>query len=163
MPATATIRDRIKTLLTRRGTDLPETLTAMLEPKRRGGLVQTILGHPTNAPTMRELDYYEPSTDTATVESHLEALIDASAVMKLPCTAEPNDTQTGEKVPDAFYALTPRAFDLLEEYDVFVDELDEIQEDYSRVEKTEEIVSLEQIPRPETRCHVYPRGDSPTR
>jgi len=55
----------------------------------RFSLLQDILGHPSELPTLKELDYVNPSKSQTTIRQHLQQLVDAGIVEEvlLPRTA----------------------------------------------------------------------------
>jgi hypothetical protein len=46
----------------------------------RFSLLQDILGHPSELPTLKELDYVNPSKSQTTIRQHLQQLVDAGIV-----------------------------------------------------------------------------------
>jgi DNA-binding HxlR family transcriptional regulator len=52
----------------------------------RFSLVQDILGHPSGLPTLKELDYVNPSRSQTTIRQHLQHLVDAGIVEKVELT-----------------------------------------------------------------------------
>jgi len=50
----------------------------------RFALLQDILGHPSELPTLKELDYVNPSKSQTTIRQHLQQLVDAGIVEEVP-------------------------------------------------------------------------------
>jgi Fe2+ or Zn2+ uptake regulation protein len=59
----------------------------------RFSLLQDILGHPSEQPTLKELDYVNPSKSRTTIRQHLQQLVDAGIVEEvlLPEDRRKND------------------------------------------------------------------------
>lgn len=110
----------------------------------RFSLVQDILGHPSGLPTLKELDYVNPSRSQTTIRQHLQRLVEAGIVEKveLPENRRQND------LPYTFYGISEEGRRFLEEHKLLRAE-ETLQEIYDRVEKTAEIERYESAPRPE--------------
>jgi len=68
----------------------------------RFALLQDILGHPSELPTLKELDYANPSKSQTTIRQHLQQLVDAGIVEEvlLPEDRRQND------LPYKFYGIS---------------------------------------------------------
>lgn len=110
----------------------------------RFSLVQDILGHPEQQPTLKELDYVNPSKSQTTIRQHLERLVDAGIVevRTLPADRRQND------LPYTFYGLSDEGKRFLEEHDLLRAE-ETLRAIYAQVKKTDEIERYESAPRPE--------------
>ena len=110
----------------------------------RFALLQDILGHPSELPTLKELDYVNPSKSQTTIRQHLQQLVDAGIVEEvlLPEDRRQND------LPYKFYGISESGRQFLEEYKLLRAQ-DTLREIYDRVEKTEDIKRYETAPRPE--------------
>ncbi len=108
----------------------------------RAKLVADIVGHPKDAPCVKELDYMNPSIGEDAVRNHLKELREADIVEEL--VVEPGSRVRG--YPYKFYQLTDEARRLFDENGIFPEEAWKRQ--YERVEKTAEIRELEEMPRP---------------
>jgi hypothetical protein len=110
----------------------------------RFSLVQDILGHPSGLPTLKELDYVNPSKSQTTIRQHLQRLVDVGIVEEalLPEDRRRND------LPYKFYGFSEFGRRFLEEHKLLRAE-DTLREIYARVEKTPEIERYESAPRPE--------------
>lgn len=110
----------------------------------RFALLQDILGHPSELPTLKELDYVNPSKSQTTIRQHLQQLVDAGIVKEvlLPDDRRQND------LPYKFYGISESGRQFLEEHKLYRAQ-DTLQEIYGRVEKTEDIKRYETAPRPE--------------
>ena len=109
----------------------------------RFSLVQDILGHPSGLPTLKELDYVNPSRSQTTIRQHLQHLVDAGIVEKveLPEERRQND------LPYTFYGISEKGRRFLEEHRLLRAQ-ETLQGIYDRVEKTAEIERYESAPRP---------------
>ncbi|EMA72766.1 helix-turn-helix domain-containing protein [Halorubrum distributum] len=110
----------------------------------RFALLQDILGHPSELPTLKELDYVNPSKSQTTIRQHLQQLVDAGIVKEvlLPDDRRQND------LPYKFYGISESGRQFLEEHKLYRAQ-DTLREIYDRVEKTEDIKRYETAPRPE--------------
>ncbi|MBB6090836.1 DNA-binding transcriptional ArsR family regulator [Halobacterium salinarum] len=110
----------------------------------RFALLQDILGHPSELPTLKELDYVNPSKSRTTIRQHLQQLVDADVVEEvlLPEDRRQND------LPYKFYGISENGRQFLEEHKLYRAQ-DTLREIYDRVEKTEDIKRYETAPRPE--------------
>jgi len=107
-------------------------------------MLQDILGHPDGLPTLKELDYVNPSKSRTTIRQHLEELIEAGIVEEVLL---PEDRRRNDR-PYKFYGLSEEGRAFLEEHKLLRAE-DTLREIYDRVEKTDEIQRYEAAPRPE--------------
>jgi len=106
-------------------------------------LIQNILSHPQQLPTLKELDYVNPSKSKSTIREHLEVLIENDIVAEQTL---PKD-QRKRDLPWCFYGLTDVGRDLLEEMGLLGAE-GTLQDMYERLETTDEIDKYAQAPRP---------------
>jgi len=107
-------------------------------------LLQDILGHPAELPTLKELDYVNPSKSQTTIRQHLQQLVDAGIVKEvlLPEDRRQND------LPYKFYGISEGGRQFLAEHKLLRAQ-DTLREIYDRVEKTDDIKRYETAPRPE--------------
>ncbi|WP_136602755.1 helix-turn-helix domain-containing protein [Salinigranum halophilum] len=110
----------------------------------RFSLVQDILGHPSGLPTLKELDYVNPSKSQTTIRQHLQRLVDAGIVEEVLL---PEDRRRND-LPYKFYGLSESGRQFLEEHKLLRAE-ETLREIYDRVEKTAQIERYENAPRPE--------------
>lgn len=110
----------------------------------RFSIIQDILGHPAQLPTLKELDYVNPSKSQTTIRQHLEKLIEADIVeeMALPKEQRQND------LPYKFFGISADGRRFLESHKLLRAE-DTLQTIYNQVEKTEEIERYQDAPRPD--------------
>lgn len=110
----------------------------------RFSLIQDILGHPSGLPTLKELDYVNPSKSQTTIRQHLQQLIEAGIVevVELPENRRQND------LPYKFYGISEDGRQFLKDHKLLRAE-QTLREIYDRVEKTAEIERYESAPRPE--------------
>ena len=109
----------------------------------RFSLLQDILGHPSELPTLKELDYVNPSKSQTTIRQHLQQLVDAGIVEEvlLPEDRRQND------LPYKFYGISESGRQFLEEHKLLRAQ-DTLRDIYARVEKTDDIERYETAPRP---------------
>ncbi|MDL0126410.1 helix-turn-helix domain-containing protein (plasmid) [Halobacterium sp. MBLA0001] len=110
----------------------------------RFALLQDILGHPSELPTLKELDYVNPSKSRTTIRQHLQQLIDADVVEEVLLSEDRRQND----LPYKFYGISEKGRQFLEEHDLYRAQ-DTLREIYDRVEKTEDIKRYENAPRPE--------------
>lgn len=110
----------------------------------RFALLQDILGHPSGLPTLKELDYVNPSKSQTTIRQHLQQLVDVGIVaeVRLPEDRRQND------LPYTFYGISDDGQQFLEDHKLLRAQ-DTLREIYDRVEKTDAITRYETAPRPQ--------------
>lgn len=116
----------------------------VLTQETRFSLLQDILGHPEGLPTLRELDYVNPSRSRTTIRQHLQRLVEAGIVEEVTL---PNDRRRND-LPYKFYGISDEGRRFLGEHKLLRAE-DTLREIYARVEKTDEIERYEAADRPE--------------
>ena len=123
-----------------------DTWTALQKAtdQTRANLIADIVGHPQEAPSVRELDYMNPALGADAIRRHLGVLQDVDVVAEL--VVEPGNRVRG--YPYKFYQLTSQTRELFDRNNLFP--ADAWQRQYGRVEKTGEITELETMPRPES-------------
>jgi len=110
--------------------------------KQRANLIADVVGHPEGAPSVKELDYMNPSIKADAIRRHLTTLQEVGVVEELV-------VESGNRIrgfPYKFYCLTDAARDLFNQNDLFP--VNAWQRQYDRVQKTPEITELEAMPRP---------------
>ncbi|MFC6825027.1 helix-turn-helix domain-containing protein [Halopelagius fulvigenes] len=110
----------------------------------RFSLVQDILGHPSGLPTLKELDYVNPSRSRTTIRQHLRKLADAGIVEEVSL---PEDRRRND-LPYKFYGISDAGRRFLDEHKLLRAE-ETLRTVYERVEKTDEIERYENAPRPD--------------
>lgn len=110
----------------------------------RFALLQDILGHPAGLPTLKELDYVNPSKSRTTIRQHLQRLVDAGIVEEVTLSEDRRQND----LPYKFYGISDRGREFLAEHKL-LRAADTLSELYDRVEKTDEIDRYEKAPRPE--------------
>lgn len=111
--------------------------------EKRANLIADIVGHPTGAPTVEELDYMNPSLSDDSIRRHLHTLVDVGVVRV-------SELEKGNRIrgyPYQFFELTPEARELFDQNGLFPE--DAWKRQYAAVEKTSRIKELEDMPRPE--------------
>ncbi len=109
----------------------------------RFSLIQDILGHPEQLPTLKELDYVNPSKSQTTIRQHLQELVNVGIVeaVALPKGQRQND------LPYKFYGLSEDGRAFLKEHGLLRAE-ETLTELYTTIEKTDTIQRYETAPRP---------------
>jgi DNA-binding transcriptional ArsR family regulator len=120
-----------------------ERLNAVTQ-ETRFSLLQDILGHPEQLPTLRELNYVNPSKSQTTIRQHLQQLVDVGIVEEVTL---PNDRRQND-LPYKFYRISDEGQTFLDEHGLLRAE-ETLQTIYNQVEKTATIERYETAPRPE--------------
>lgn len=109
----------------------------------RFALIQDVLGHPEQLPTLKELDYVNPSKSQTTIRQHLQELVNVGILeeVSLPKEQRQND------LPYKFYGLSDEGRTFLDEHGLLRAE-DTLADIYDSVEKTDTIKRYETAPRP---------------
>lgn len=108
-------------------------------------LVNNILQHPEQLPSMYELEELNPSVSDATVYKHIQKLIDTSIVKEVAL----DDDRRRQGYPWKFYGLTEEGRDFLEEHNL-LDAEETLQQIYETISnKPKKMVKYENAPRPD--------------
>ncbi|UTF55899.1 helix-turn-helix domain-containing protein [Natronosalvus rutilus] len=110
----------------------------------RFALLQDILGHPSELPTLKELDYVNPSKSQTTIRQHLQQLVDTGIVEEVLLSEDRRQND----LPYKFYGISESGRQFLEEHKLLRAQ-ETLREIYDRVEKTDDIKRYETAPRPE--------------
>lgn len=110
----------------------------------RFSLLQDILGHPSGSPTLKELNYVNPSKSQTTIRQHLQQLVDAGIVEE----ALLSEDRRQNDLPYKFYRISDDGRRFLKDHKL-LRATDTLRGIYDRVEKTDEINRYETAPRPE--------------
>jgi len=126
------------------GIDRERKRLNVVTQETRFSLIQDIVGHPAQLPTLKELDYVNPSKSQTTIRQHLQELVteDILEELLLPKDQRQND------LPYKFYGLSEDGREFLAEHGLLRAE-ETLREVYNSVEKTESIQRYESAPRPE--------------
>ena len=120
-------------------------LVHFVTQRTRFALLNNILQHPEQLPSMYELEQLNPSVSDATVYKHVQKLIDAGIVEEV---ALPQDERR-QGYPWKFYALTDEGRVFLEEHNLIAAE-ETLQRIYETIsDKPEKMVKYENAPRPD--------------
>jgi len=114
-----------------------------LTQETRFNIIQTILMHPEQQPSLSEIDYMHPNKSTATLREHVEKLVELGILEKLELPKE----MRSRDAPNVFYGLSKEGRCLLDEVDL-LDIEDTLQYIYQNMEKPEQIQRYENAPRP---------------
>jgi DNA-binding transcriptional ArsR family regulator len=106
-------------------------------------LIQNILSHPKQLPSLKELSYVNPSKSQSTIREHLEILIEEGIVEE---RVLPDDSRQRD-LPWRFFGLTEEGRALLSEAGLLRAEAT-LQDMYTRLDTTPEIDKYAQAPRP---------------
>lgn len=110
--------------------------------RTRANLLADIVGHPKGAPSVKELDYMNPSLEADAIRRHLKTLQEVGVLEELE--VEPGTRVRG--YPYKFYRISEAARELFDRNDLFPE--DAWKRQYERVQKTGEIEEIEAMPRP---------------
>jgi len=110
----------------------------------RFSLVQDILGHPSGLPTLKELDYVNPSRSQTTIRQHLQRLVDAGIVEEFELSEE----RRRNNLPYKFYGISEEGRRFLADHKLLRAE-ETLRDIYDRIEKTAVIERYESAPRPD--------------
>ncbi|WP_256301721.1 MarR family transcriptional regulator [Haloarchaeobius salinus] len=111
----------------------------------RFSLINNILQHPDQLPSMYELEELNPSVSDATVYKHIQKLIDVGIVKEVSL----NDDQRRQGYPWKFYGLTETGREFLDDHNLLAAEKT-LQQIYDTIsDKPEKMVKYENAPRPE--------------
>ncbi|MDS0261883.1 winged helix-turn-helix domain-containing protein [Haloarcula sp. S1CR25-12] len=138
-------------------TDRREQLN-LITQETRFVLIQNILSHPEQLPTLKELDYVNPGKSQSTIREHLERLIEADIVEEVTL---PEDKRQRD-LPWQFYGLTAAGRQLLEDADLLGAE-PTLQDMYSMLETTPQIEKYASAPRPDREASGSTSGIDPLR
>jgi DNA-binding MarR family transcriptional regulator len=120
-------------------------LVHFVTQQTRFALINNILQHPEQLPSMYELEELNPSVSDATVYKHIQKLIDAGIVKEIALDDE--DRQQG--YPWKFYGLTDEGREFLEEHNLLAAE-ETLQQIYETIsDKPDKMVKYENAPRPD--------------
>ena len=110
----------------------------------RFALVNNILQHPNQLPSMYELEELNPSVSDATVYKHIQKLIDAGIVKEVALDGD----QRRQGYPWKFYGLTEEGQTFLDEHNL-LDAEETLQQIYETItDKPEKMIKYEHAPRP---------------
>jgi DNA-binding transcriptional ArsR family regulator len=123
----------------------PRELVHFITQQTRFSLINDILAHPQQLPSMYELEEVNPSVSDATVYKHIQRLIDAGIVKEVVL----GDDQRRQGYPWKFYGLTEEGRAFLEEHNLLAAE-QTLQQIYDTIsDKPEKMVKYENAPRPD--------------
>lgn len=105
-------------------------------------LLSTIIGHPSELPTLEELSYANPSKSKSTIRNHLDTLTDTNIVEKIKLPKEKRQRD----LPSTFYGITEEGYEILENNDLIA--TNTVKDMYEMMEKTDKIRRYEEAPRP---------------
>ncbi len=122
-------------------------LVHFVTQQTRFALVNNILQHPEQLPSMYELEELNPSVSDATVYKHIQKLIEAGIVKEVALNAD----QRRQGYPWKFYGLTKEGREFLKDHNLIAAE-ETLQQIYETISnKPEKMVKYENAPRPDDR------------
>jgi DNA-binding MarR family transcriptional regulator len=122
----------------------PRELIHFVTQQTRFALINNILRHPEQLPSMYELEELNPSVSEATVYKHIQKLIDTGIVKEVAL----DDGQRRQGYPWKFYGLTEKGREFLEAHNLLAAE-DTLQRIYETIaDKPDKMVKYENAPRP---------------
>jgi len=122
----------------------PRELIHFVTQQTRFALINNILQHPEQLPSMYELEELNPSVSDATVYKHIQKLIDAGIVEEVAL----DDDQRRQGHPWKFYGLTEEGREFLNDHNLLPAE-ETLQQIYETIsDKPEKMVKYENAPRP---------------
>lgn len=120
-------------------------LVHFVTQQTRFALINNILQHPEQLPSMYELEELNPSVSEATVYKHIQKLIDAGIVKEVALDGD----QRRQGYPWKFYRLTEGGREFLEEHKLLAAE-ETLQQIYETIsDKPEKMIKYEKAPRPD--------------
>lgn len=118
------------------------TALKLITQDTRAGLLADVVGHPEGMTSVPELNYMNPRIERSAIDEHLRKLVDAGVVEKTQLPAG----ERSRDLPYTFYSLTEQARDLFDRNNIFDEAI--WQEQYAKVEKTDDILEIQRAPRP---------------
>jgi DNA-binding transcriptional ArsR family regulator len=118
-------------------------LLNLVTQETRYVLIQNIVAHPREMPSLKELAYGNPSKSRSTIRNHLDKLIEADVVETVHL---PKDERKRD-LPHRFFRLTDSGRDFVERHDLLRAE-ETLKEMHSMLEKTPQIERYVDAPRP---------------
>lgn len=119
-------------------------LLHLVTQSTRYEILQNIIAHPKQLPSLKELNYFIPGTSKSTIRNHLDRLIENELVTKVEISEEEKSRDN----PRVFYGLTSGCYDLFEEAGLLRAEK-ELQEATLDTQLTPDIEQYLNAPRPE--------------
>ncbi len=126
------------------GVDRERERLRVVTQETRFALLQDVLGHPKQLPTLKELDYVNPSKSDSTIREHLDALVEVGVVERVELPSE----RRSRDLPHVFYGIAEDGRQFLNRHGLLRAE-DSLREAYDAVEKTDKIATYESAPRPD--------------
>ena len=123
----------------------PRELIHFVTQQTRFALINNILQHPEQLPSMYELEELNPSVSDATVYKHIQKLIGEGIVKEVAL----DDDQRRQGHPWKFYGLTEEGREFLNDHNLLAAE-ETLQQIYDTIsDKPEKMVKYENAPRPD--------------
>ncbi len=119
-------------------------LLNVITQETRFEIIQNIVGHPDQLPTLKELDYFIPGVSKSTIRNHLDQLLESGVVARVEL---PEDDRS-RSLPHVFYGLTKEGREILESADLLRAEKS-LQETTMNTRLTEDVERYYNAPRPD--------------
>ena len=120
-------------------------LVHFVTQQTRFSLINNILQHPEQLPSMYELEELNPSVSDATVYKHIQKLIDEGIVKEVAL----DDEQRRQGYPWKFYGLTEDGREFLNDHNLLAAE-ETLQQIYDTIgDKSEKMLKYENALRPD--------------
>jgi DNA-binding HxlR family transcriptional regulator len=113
----------------------------VITQETRFALLQDIIGHPSELPTLRELDSVNPGKSQTMIPQHLQQLVDAGIVEEVLLS----ENRRQNDLPYKFYGINESSRQFFEEHKLLRAQ-DTLREIHDRVEKTDNINRYETAP-----------------
>ena len=119
-----------------------EVLQSVIQDTRFA-IVQTILSHPEQLPSRREIAFANPNKSESTIREHIQDLQDKDIITEVTLA----DDQRSRDLPRKFYGVTTYGYKFLEDHRLISSE-ETLREVYKRTKKPDVIERYEEAPRP---------------
>ena len=116
----------------------------VITQETRFDIVQNIVAHPFQLPSLKELDTFMGNVQKSTIRNHLDKLQEANVVAQV----ELPEDERARDLPHVFYGLTQSAYDDLEAVGL-VDIENVLQEATLRTDIPQDVEAYMNAPRPE--------------
>lgn len=119
-------------------------LLNLVTQETRFEIIQNIVGHPAQLPTLKELDYFMPGVSKSTIRNHLERLVERGVVEQVELSKD----ERSRDLPHVFYGLTEIGREILETADLLRAEKS-LQETTIKTQLTPGVEKYLNAPRPD--------------
>lgn len=120
-----------------------QELIHLVTQDTRYSLILDILAHPERAPSLKELNYMNPSKGRTTIVSHLDKLTEYGIIEKRVIPGGERD----RSLPNTFYTISTEGEDFLEYHGLVPLAEGKLRQEYATVEKPADVERYEKAPR----------------